>query len=262
MERDALGRKSSAAGGAPQNGAWPSLPLEAWRETAETLHLWTQIVGKIRLARTPWINHGWNVTLYVTARGLSTSPIPDGTRTFQIDFDFIDHELRIQSSDGRAGAVPLRPQSVASFYKELWNQLGRLDLNVRINPMPNEVADPIRFDRDEQHESYDPVYANRFWRVLVQSDRVFKRFRARFIGKCSPIHFFWGAPDLAVTRFSGRPAPEHPGGDSASSRRRDPRGLFRRRSAAADSGRGEARFLIPFTTRTPIRSPRASRTTP
>jgi Family of unknown function (DUF5996) len=212
MKQDELGAKSVAPATPANTDAWPSLPLEAWRETSETLHLWMQIVGKIRLSRTPWVNHGWNVTLYVTARGLTTSPIAYETRTFQLDFDFIDHELRIQSSDGRAGTVPLRPQSVASFYRELWQQLGRLDLNIRIHPMPNEVADPIRFDRDEQHRSYDPVYANRFWRVLVQADRVFQRFRARFIGKCSPIHFFWGAPDLAVTRFSGRPAPEHPGG--------------------------------------------------
>jgi hypothetical protein len=188
------------------------LALEAWSDTCATLHLWTQIVGKVRLAQSPWVNHGWSVTLYVTARGLTTSPIPYGTRSFQIDFDFIDHRLLIQSSDGGVGTVPLRPQSVASFYGELWNELGRLDLHVRINSIPNEVQDPLRFERDEQHKSYDPVYANRFWRVLMQSDRVFKRFRGRFVGKCSPVHFFWGAPDLAVTRFSGRPAPEHPGG--------------------------------------------------
>ncbi len=188
------------------------MALEAWSDTCATLHLWTQIVGKVRLAQSPWVNHGWSVTLYVTARGLTTSPIPYGTRSFQIDFDFIDHRLLIQSSDGGVGTVPLRPQSVASFYGELWNELGRLDLHVRINSIPNEVQDPLRFERDEQHKSYDPVYANRFWRVLMQSDRVFKRFRGRFVGKCSPVHFFWGAPDLAVTRFSGRPAPEHPGG--------------------------------------------------
>ncbi|MEP6993103.1 MAG: DUF5996 family protein [Acidobacteriota bacterium] len=191
---------------------WPSLPLEAWSDTYATLHLWLQIVGKIRLAYSPWVNHGWSVTLYVTARGLTTSPIPYGARSFQMDFDFIDHQLRIQSSDGGAGALALRPQPVVAFYRELWNALAKLDLHVKINPMPNEVQDPIRFDLDEQHASYDPIFANRFWRVLAQSDRVFKRFRARFIGKCSPVHVFWGAPDLAVTRFSGRPAPEHPGG--------------------------------------------------
>jgi hypothetical protein len=197
---------------APETEPWPSLPLKAWSDTCATLHLWTPIVGKVWLAQSPWVNHGWSVTLYVTARGLTTSPIPYGTRSFQIDFDFIDHQLLIECNDGGVGSVPLRPQSVASFYRELWNELVRLDLHVRINSTPNEVQDPIRFERDEQHRSYDPVYANRFWRVLTHSDRVLKRFRGRFVGKCSPVHFFWGAPDLAVTRFSGRPAPEHPGG--------------------------------------------------
>ena len=192
--------------------AWPALPLEAWSDTCATLHLWTQIVGKIRLAQGPWINHGWSVTLYVTSRGLTTSPMPHGTRSFQIDFDFLDHQLKIASSDGGLGAVPLRPQSVASFYEQLWKELERLGLPVRIHATPNEVQDPIPFAKDETHASYDPDYANRFWRVLVQSDRVFKQFRGHFIGKCSPVHFFWGAPDLAVTRFSGRAAPEHPGG--------------------------------------------------
>jgi hypothetical protein len=191
---------------------WPSLPLDAWSDTCATLHLWTQIVGKIRLAQSPWVNHGWSVALYVTARGLTTSPIPCGTRDFQVDFDFIDHRLLIRSSDGAIGTVALRPQSVASFYRQLWTELGRLDLPVKINAKPNEVEDPIPFAQDERHASYDPDYANRFWRALMQSHRVFKRFRARFIGKCSPVHFFWGAPDLAVTRFSGRTAPEHPGG--------------------------------------------------
>lgn len=192
--------------------AWPSLALEAWSGTCATLHMWTQIVGKIRLAQSPWVNHSWHVTLYVTARGLTTSPIPYGTRIFQIDFDFISHELTIRSSDGRIGTVPLQPQSVAAFYKMLTEEMERLELHVQIHRKPNELADPIRFDQDESHAAYDPEYANRFWRVLVQADRVFKQFRARFIGKCSPVHFFWGAPDLAVTRFSGRRAPEHPGG--------------------------------------------------
>jgi hypothetical protein len=191
---------------------WPSLPLEAWTDTYATLHLWTQIVGKIRLAQTPWLNHSWHVTLYVTARGLSTSPIPHGARTFQIELDFVDHRLTIQSSDGRGAALELQPQSVATFYERLMDELAKLDLRVRISKRPNEVADPIPFDRDTTHREYDPEYANRFWRVLVQADRVLKQFRARFIGKCSPVHFFWGAPDLAVTRFSGRRAPEHPGG--------------------------------------------------
>ena len=192
--------------------AWPSLPLEAWSDTCATLHMWTQIVGKIRLAQSPWINHSWHVTLYVTTRGLTTSPIPYGNRTFQIDFDFIAHEVKIQSSEGGVAGFSLPPQSVAAFYRRLQSEMGKLDLHVDINEKPNEIPDPIPFDQDETHKAYDPVYANRFWRVLVQADRVFKEFRARFVGKCSPVHYFWGAPDLAVTRFSGRPAPEHPGG--------------------------------------------------
>jgi Family of unknown function (DUF5996) len=192
--------------------AWPSLPLEAWSDTCATLHMWTQIVGKIRLAQSPWINHSWHVTLYVTARGLTTSPIPYGNRTFQIDFDFIGHELTIQSSDGGVAGFLLEPQSVAAFYRRLQNEMAKLDLHVNINEKPNEIPNPIRFDRDESHAAYDKVYVNRFWRVLVQADRVFKQFRAGFVGKCSPVHYFWGAPDLAVTRFSGRRAPEHPGG--------------------------------------------------
>jgi hypothetical protein len=191
---------------------WPALPLEAWSDTAATLHLWMQIVGKVRLAQTPWTNHSWHVTLYVTPSGLTTSPIPYGDRTFEICFDFIAHRLDIVASDGRKASLPLEPQSVATFYRRLMAQLDALALPVRINRKPNEIADPTPFDQDETHAAYDPDYANRFWRVLVQADRVFKVFRARFIGKCSPVHFFWGGPDLAVTRFSGRPAPEHPGG--------------------------------------------------
>ncbi len=198
--------------GAQRSEIWPSLPLEAWSDTYATLHRWIQIVGKIRLAQSPWVNHSWHVTLYVTATGLTTSAIPYGERTFQIDFDFVDHELIIRSSDGRAGGFALEPQSVASFYARLMAELARLELPVRIHPMPNEVPDPVRFDQDEAHCAYDRVYANRFWRVLVQADRVFNVFRARFVGKCSAVHLFWGALDLAVTRFSGRPAPEHPGG--------------------------------------------------
>jgi len=191
---------------------WPTLPLEAWRETYATLHLWTQIVGKIRLVQSPWMNHGWHCTLYVTARGLTTSPVPHGSRTFQIDFDFIGHQLTVLTSDGLTGVVALEPQAVATFYKRLMAEMDRLDLHVKINLKPNEVSDPIHFDQDELHRTYDREYANRFWRVLVQADRVFKAFRGRFIGKCSPVHFFWGGPDLAVTRFSGRWAPKHPGG--------------------------------------------------
>jgi hypothetical protein len=191
---------------------WPALPLEDWKDTYATLHMWTQIVGKIRLAQTPWVNHSWHVTLYVTSRGMTTSPIPYGTRTFQIDFDFIDHRLVMETSDGAVRMIALRPTSVAHFYGEVMTALRELDLKVSIHTKPNEVVEPIPFEQDHTHASYDATYANRFWRVLVQSDRVLKEFRSRFIGKCSPVHFFWGSFDLAVTRFSGRPAPEHPGG--------------------------------------------------
>ena len=192
--------------------AWPALPFEAWTDTCATLHMWTQIVGKIRLGGSAPINHGWHSTLYVTARGLTTSPIPHGLRIFQIDFDFIDHALVIEVSDGRIARVALEPQTVASFYRRVMDALHGLDLDVRIYARPNEVSDPIPFDRDEVHRAYDAAAVNRFWRVLVESDRVFKQFRSGFIGKCSPVHLFWGALDLAVTRFSGRTAPEHPGG--------------------------------------------------
>ena len=191
---------------------WPALPLDAWRDTFATLHLWTQIVGKIRMVQGPPQNHTWHSTLYVTSRGLTTSPIPHAGRTFQIDFDFLRHRLEVQASDGASGGFPLEPQSVASFYAKVRQQLDGLGLAVRIRPVPNEVADPIPFDRDETHASYDAEHAHRFWQVLVQADRVLKIFRSRFIGKCSPVHYFWGAPDLAVTRFSGRVAPVHPGG--------------------------------------------------
>jgi len=191
---------------------WPDLSFEKWRDTYATLHMWTQIVGKIRLAQTPWINHSWHVTLYVTARGLTTSPIPHGGSMFEINFDFVDHHLRIDSSDGGQRAIELRPRSVADFYLAVMSALTELELPVSINTMPNEIQDPIPLDRDEEHRSYDAEYANRFWRVLVQADRVFKDFRSDFCGKCSPVHFFWGSFDLAVTRFSGRAAPPHPGG--------------------------------------------------
>ncbi len=191
---------------------WPPLPFAEWEETAATLHMWTQIIGKVRLTQTPWTNHSWHVTLYVTARGLTTSPIPHGLYTFEINFDFIDQELRIVKSDGAERVLKLRPQSVAEFYHEVMNALAALALPVTINTTPNEIQDAIPFERDETHRSYDRNYANRFWRVLVQADRVFKDFRSRFCGKCSPVHFFWGSFDLAVTRFSGRPAPPHPGG--------------------------------------------------
>jgi hypothetical protein len=197
---------------ASRSETWPSLPLAPWSETYATLQLWTQIVGKVRLVQSPWVNHCWHVTLYVTARGLTTSIIPYGMRAFQIDFDFIDHRLVVQSNDGASGGFSLQPQSVATFYARLMEEMARLDLHVKICRKPNEISDPIRFDRDEVHRAYDPEYANRFWRILLQADRVLKTFRARFIGKCSPVHFFWGSADLAVTRFSGRRAPRHPGG--------------------------------------------------
>ena len=195
-----------------QEQSWPALPFEQWKDTCATLHMWTQIVGKIRLTLSPWTNHSWHVTLYVTARGLTTSPIPHGTDTFEIRFDFIDHHLRILKSDGGQRRLELKSRSVADFYKAVMAALDELGLPVKIDMLPNEIPNPIPFDRDEQHRSYDPEYANRFWRVLVQADRVFKEFRSSFCGKCSPVHFFWGAPDLAVTRFSGRAAPKHPGG--------------------------------------------------
>jgi len=192
--------------------AWPELPTSAWRETYDTLHLWTQIVGKIRLARTPWLNHSWHVTLYVTARGLTTSPIPDGSRTFQIDFDFLDHSLLISSSDGTQRRMALPGQSVASFYAGLMAGLGELGIDLAIDEMPNELPEPIRFSQDRGHASYDPGAVRRFFQILVNVDRVFKQFRTGFLGKASPVHFFWGSFDLAVTRFSGRRAPRHPGG--------------------------------------------------
>jgi hypothetical protein len=191
---------------------WPALPFREWQATAETLHMWTQIVGKIRLALSPWINHSWHVTLYVTSRGLTTSPIPHGFHTFEIRFDLIEHELRVLKSDGEVRKLKLQPQSVAQFYRAVMTVLDELDLSVKIDTMPNEIVDPIPFDQDETHRSYDPEHANRFWRVLVQSTRVLTEFRSRFCGKCSPVHFFWGSFDLAVTRFSGRRAPPHPGG--------------------------------------------------
>jgi hypothetical protein len=192
--------------------SWPPLPLEGWSETYATLHLWTQIVGKIRLSLSPWVNHCWQCTLYVTARGLGTSPIPHGKGTFELDFDFVDDALVVRKSDGATGRVPLEAQTVASFYRRVMSELESLGLPVKIRKRPNEVADPVRFDEDERPRSYDAEAARRFWRVLVQADRVFRVFRGRFLGKASPVHFFWGAPDLAVTRFSGRVAPRHPGG--------------------------------------------------
>lgn len=191
---------------------WPPLPLDDWQDTYATLHLWTQIVGKIRLVQTPWINHSWHVPLYLTVRGLTTSTIPSADQIFQIDFDFIDHQLRIATSEGPVKTVELRPRSVADFYQAVMAALADLNIAVRIHTTPNEIADAIPFEQDETHGAYDADAAQRFWRVLLQCDRVFREFRSHFAGKVSPVHFFWGSFDLAVTRFSGRPAPEHAGG--------------------------------------------------
>jgi hypothetical protein len=191
---------------------WPELSTAVWRETYATLHLWTQIVGKIRLVRSPWLNHSWHVALYVTPRGLTTSPIPDTTRTFQIDFDLIDHLLRISTSDGAQRQFALAGQSVASFYAAIMRALTELDLPTAIDEMPNELPEPVRFSQDRQHASYDPDAVRRLLQILVNADRVFKQFRTGFLGKASPVHFFWGSFDLAVTRFSGHRAPRHPGG--------------------------------------------------
>ena len=191
---------------------WPSLPLAAWQDTYATLHLWTQVIGKIRLALAPKLNHWWQSTLYVTPRGLTTASIPCGTRNFQISFDFLDHQLQIDTSDGIAKRIALSPRSVADFYQMVLTTLSNIGIEVRIWTMPQEVSEPIPFDQDYQHAAYDPEYAQRFWRILVQVDRVMTLFRSQFTGKSSPVHFFWGSFDLAVTRFSGRRAPEHPGG--------------------------------------------------
>ncbi|MDX1579735.1 MAG: DUF5996 family protein, partial [Gemmatimonadota bacterium] len=192
--------------------AWPELPHGDWADTLETLHMWTQIVGKVRMELSPWVNHSWSVPLYVTARGLGTSPIPHGGRTFEIDFDFIDHRLPIRTSDGETRTLALEPKSVADFHDEVMETLAGLGIDVAIHPVPNELPDPIPFPEDETHASYDPEHVRSLWGALVQVDRVMKAFRARFIGKSSPVHFFWGSFDMAVTRFSGRRAPEHPGG--------------------------------------------------
>jgi hypothetical protein len=195
-----------------RDAIWPELPTAAWRDTCATLHLWTQIVGKIRLSRSPWLNHSWHVTLYVSARGLTTSPIPDGTRNFEIEFDFIDHSLRMSTSDGTRRQFPLAGQSVASLYTLTVAALAELGIQAKIDEMPNELPAPVRFSHDNAHASYDRDAVRRFSQILRSADRVFKQFRTAFVGKASPVHFFWGSFDLAVTRFSGRRAPRHPGG--------------------------------------------------
>ena len=190
--------------------AWPALPYAQWSDTCETLHMWTQVVGKIRMTKTPPVNHWWHVPLYVTSRGLGTSPIPDGARTFEIDFDFIDHRIRIDTTDGGRRDFELRPMSVADFYSRVMRALDELRIDVTINTTPSEVSDPIAFEKDTVHAAYDAGAVARFWHVLIAACRVFAQFRCAFIGKVSPIHFFWGGFDLAMTRFSGRSAPLHP----------------------------------------------------
>jgi hypothetical protein len=192
---------------------WPALPLASWQDTRDTLHMWLQIAGKVRLVQTPPLTHTWHATFYVTSRGLTSSPIPHGERTFEIRFDFIDHRLTIETCDGGRGGFALAPMTVAAFYQQLMHELDSLALPVHIVARPNELPDPlVPFAQDEVHRAYDAAAVNRFWRILVQGERVMQQFRSRFLGKCSPVHLFWGAMDLAVTRFSGREAPQHPGG--------------------------------------------------
>ncbi len=191
---------------------WPELPYAAWRDSRDTLHLWTQIVGKICLEGRPWLNHSWHLTLHVTARGLNTPVVSFAGRDLQIEFDFIDHVLWLRLSDGESRRIALKPMSVAAFYAAVFAALRELGLDLRIDTMPNEIPGAIPFDQDETHRSYDPDFANRFWRILLRSHEVFSYFRTAFLGKASPVHFFWGSFDLAVTRFSGRRAPLHPGG--------------------------------------------------
>ncbi|MGW0816447.1 DUF5996 family protein [Streptomyces viridiviolaceus] len=192
--------------------AWPRLRVADWADTRDTLHMWTQIVGKVRLAHAPMVNHWWQVTLYVSPRGLTTSAVPCGTGAFDIEFDFIDHRMGIRSSDGATRHVKLEPKSVARFHDETMRALDELGIEAPIKPRPNEVEPAIPFAEDDQHASYDPDAVHLFWRQLLQANRVMGDFRSRFVGKVSPVHFFWGAMDLACTRFSGRPAPPHPGG--------------------------------------------------
>lgn len=212
-ESSAAASPAAASSASARDAIWPALSLAAWQDTYATLHMWTQIVGKVRLALSPPLNHWWQVTLYVTPRGLTTSSIPYATRTFEVAFDFLDHTLWTLSSDGARRAMGLYPRSVADFYREFTSLLRSLGIEVTINPLPQEVANPIRCDDDEEHAAYDATYANRYWRILLQSDRVLQQFRTRFLGKSSPVHFFWGAFDLAATRFSGHRAPERHGAD-------------------------------------------------
>ncbi|HKM48056.1 MAG TPA: DUF5996 family protein [Terriglobales bacterium] len=199
---------------ADQPECWPTLPLDSWKDTYATLHMWTQMVGKVRLRLTPLVNHWWNVALYVTARGLTTSRIPYGQRAFELWFDFIRHQLVLETSDGIVKTLPLEPRAVADFYQKFMAMLRSAGIEVKIWRMPVEIPNPIAFDQDRAHSSYDPAAVEKFWRILLSVDAVFSQFRSGFIGKSSPVHFFWGSFDLAVTRFSGRRAPERPGADA------------------------------------------------
>ncbi|HEU4647807.1 MAG TPA: DUF5996 family protein [Gemmatimonadales bacterium] len=205
---------TAASAGAPaaRDIAWPMLPLDQWQDTYATLHMWLQIVGKTRLALAPMENHWWQVALYLTPRGLTTSPIPPGLGTFAVELDFLDHYLSIRTSDGNTRTMPLRPRTVADFYAEYMEHLRALQIDAHIRPVPVEVVTAVPFPHDREHAAYDPDAATRCWRILQQTDRILKRFRGRFLGKASPVHFFWGAFDLAMTRFSGRRAPLHGGG--------------------------------------------------
>jgi len=204
----------SALSQSPNQDSWPELPLAAWQDTYATLHMWTQIVGKVRLAHSPLINHWWEVPLYVNSRGLTTSAIPYGDGSFEAQFDFIEHKLILQTSWGGSKSFALKPQSVAAFYSEFMSALRSLGINVKIWTLPSEVPSPVRFESDTQHASYDPEYAHRFWQILLLSEHIFQEFRAGFIGKSSPVHFFWGSFDFCVTRFSERGAPERLGAAS------------------------------------------------
>ncbi|MBW3565094.1 MAG: hypothetical protein KY459_10250 [Acidobacteria bacterium] len=202
----------------PPRSAWPALPVDAWRTTRDTLHLWTQVVGKIRLEKAPLINHWWQVPLYLSPRGLTTSTIPDGKETFEIELDLLDHRAFVRTSGGVDHSFRLEPMTVAAFYRKMMDTLAQAGVAVEIYTTPSEIPDPIPFENDEIHASYDPEWATKFWRVLTATDRVFTRFRSGFIGKASPVHFFWGSFDHAVTRFSGRRAPDHPGAEGVPDR--------------------------------------------
>ena len=237
---------------------WPELPYAAWSDTRDTLHLWTQIVGKIRLSQTPWLNHSWHVALYLTARGLTTSLIPHPDRAFEIDFDFVDHALWVRTIDGGERRISLAPMTVAQFYAAVFAAMAELGIDVRITTTPCEIVDPIAFDQDERHAAYDRDAVHRFWRVLASTHAVLARFRTGFLGKASPVHFFWGSFDLAVTRFSGRPAPRHPGGVPHLPDAVAAEAYSHEVSSAGFWPGGADRSITPPSILTPIRRPRVS----